>query len=75
VSRLSLLSANLTLSECSSPVLAGRVVVGVVIRNAEGNYVAWSKRSRVGEYATAIGAERAVRAERAAQKKKKATAP
>ena len=75
MSRLSPLSANLTLSERSSPVLAGRVVIGAVIRNTEGNYVAWSKRSRVGEYATAIEAERAVHVERAARKKKKATTP
>jgi hypothetical protein len=65
------LSANLTLSDSSRPVLAGHIVIGAVIRNVEGQYVAWSKRARVGEYATAIEAERAVHAARVAERKKK----
>jgi hypothetical protein len=62
VSRLSALSGNLTLSEQSFPVLVGRTVAGAVIRNSGGLYVGWAIKRRLGEYATAVEAERAVRA-------------
>ena len=73
MSRLSSLSANLTLQHRSFPVLVGNTVVGVGIRNAGGRYVGWWRKLRVGEYATAIEAEQAVRAAHAAGKKKKAS--
>lgn len=63
------LSANLTLSENSRPILVGKVRIGAIIRNAAGLHVAWTTKGRVGEFGTSDEAERAVHAARRAEKK------
>ena len=66
------LSANMTLSGSSFPVLDARgVVLGAVVRNSNGRFVAWTRKKRAGEFETMGEAERAVRLERAAETKKK----
>jgi len=66
------LSANMTLSGRSFPVLnASGVVLGAVVRNSNGRFVAWTRKKRAGEFETMGEAERAVRLERVAETKKK----
>lgn len=66
------LSANMTLSGSSFPVLdASGGVLGAVVRDFNGRFVAWTRKKRAGEFETMGEAERAVRLERAAETKKK----
>jgi hypothetical protein len=54
------LSACLTLSEASFPVLDGSQRVGIVVRSTTNIYVASTSQGKIGEYVTALEAQRAV---------------
>jgi len=63
------LSANLTMAEVSYWVLDGAKRLGTVVRSTNKTYVASTLRGKIGDYATALEAELAIRAE--AKKKTK----
>jgi hypothetical protein len=65
------LSACLTLSEASFPVLDRGQRVGIVVRSTTKNYVASTSQGRIGEYVTALEAQRAVLEAHRARKKRR----